>query len=403
VMPVFVGFSVDIIRDPVLWFFAALGYYWFIFALEKQKSWFLTWSCLSLMMASWARIEASLIILCSLIFLAVHKQEQKLKNLVCFLLPVIGLAGLVLVVAFTAKDYTGSKLLLKQTVLAKLSSPLAPLRAVTEKLAATALQNRDNHFGWFLNEARKNMWLIAFGTVLNRSLEAFFLPFFVVCIIGVGATLKGLRNDQRLQYFTYISSVLLVVLYLHVMRSWYLEYRHVCLLIISCTVFIGFGIEKLIPFFSSRFRLQKHLIIIFLAFLIVALPLPKNLMKRDADKLVFKEIGEFLANREGTQEVIPIATSCSNYRVVFFYAHLGYHGAPCPIGSETTCWEYFSNTFDHFIDHVNKHNLKYFLWSEKLWQTTNGSIFQAPYTDHLQELGRWHHPDTGEMILYEIR
>ena len=126
-------------------------------------------------------------------------------------------------------------------------------------------------------------------------------------------------------------------------------------------------------------------------------------MKRDADKQVFKEIGEFVANREGDLGIIPIATSCSSYRVVSFYAHLGYRGAPCPEGSEKTCWEYFADSFDQFIDHVKAEKIKYFLWSEKLWPAGSGSVFQAPYDLHLKELKRWHHPDTGEMILYEVR
>ena len=65
VIPIFVGSSVDLIRDPILWFFAALGFYWFTLALDNKSPWFLTWSCLSFMMASWARIEAAFIILFS--------------------------------------------------------------------------------------------------------------------------------------------------------------------------------------------------------------------------------------------------------------------------------------------------------------------------------------------------
>jgi hypothetical protein len=403
VMPVFVGSSVDLIRDPVLWFFAVLGFYWFTVGWEEENPWFLAWSCLSFLMASWARTEALAIIVCSLLFLTLVRQDGKLKKLACFLLPLLGVAGLVVVVALAAKGFTDSKLLLEQTMAAKLSSPLAPFRAIGEKLAAAAFENRGDSFGFFLNEARKNLWLVAFGTVLNRCLEAFFFPFFLVCALGLATSLKKLRTDQRLQYFALTSSTLLAMLYLHTMRSWYLEYRHICLLIISSIVFIGFGIDRLTQFFLNRLHSQRHLIIVLTALLIVALPLPKNLMNRDADKLVFKEIGEFLSKREGPRNEIPLATSCSNYRVVSFYAHLGYRGAPCPEGSPKTCWEYFSNDFNTFIHHVKENNLKYFLWSEKQWPSGSGNIFQTPYADHLIELGRWQHPDTGEMALYEVR
>jgi hypothetical protein len=403
VMPVFVGSSVDLIRDPILWFFAALGFYWFILALDNNTPWYLTWSSLSLMMASWARIEASFIILFSLLFLAVQKQERRTKKLFCFLLPAVGGVLLVSLAVLIAKGYTDSKTLELGNPLAKLSSLVAPHRAVSEQLAALALQNRGDNLALFLSEARKNMWLVALGAVLNRCLEAFFLPFLVVCGIGLRVALKKWHSDQRLQYFMYITLVLLIVIYVHEMRSWYIEYRHICLVIISCAVFIGFGIDTLIQFIMSRSHLKRDMIAAVLALFIVTLPLAKNLKPRDTDKLVFKEIGEFLVNREGTRDIIPVAASCSSYRVISFYAHLDYPGAPCPEDKEKACWEYFSGDFDQFIQHVKEQHIKYFLWSEKLWPKGSGDVSRAPYAEHLTELQGWHHPDTGEMILYEVR
>jgi hypothetical protein len=402
-MPVFVGSSVDLIRDPVFWFFAALGLYWFILGLEENTpARSLTWSCLALMMASWARVEASLLIAFSLLFLIVRKQHRELKKLTCFLLPLVALAASVIVAGLVTKGYTDFKTLVENAAVAKFSSLLEPYYFVSERLATTALQNRLDNFGLFLTEARKNMWLVAFGCVLNRSLEAYFYPFFLVFVMGFAIALKKFRTDQRVQYIVCADCMLLVVLYFHVMRAWYLDYRHMCLLILSSAIFIGFGIDRLHAFLQNRFHLRKNRVIMALALLITVLPLFKDLMPRDADKRVFREIGEFLASREGNNDVIPIATSCSNYRIISFYAHLDYRGAPCPEGSENTCWEYFADSFDHFIEHVKAGNIKYFLWSEKLWPTASGSIFSAPYNLHLKELKRWRHPDTGEMILYEV-
>ncbi len=403
VMPVFVGSSVDIVRDPITWFFVALGLYWFTLALENKSPWFLAWSCLSLIMATWARIEVSLIIGFSLLFLAVRKQERKIKQLVCFLIPVVGLLSVVLGAVLIAGVHPNPDSPGMKAFLSKFLSPFAQYRLISEKLVTTALQNRFDNFGMFLGEARQNMWLIALGSVLNRCLEAFFYPFFFVCAIGLVTARKKFHSDQRLQYLAGVSSLLLLMFYFHVMRAWYLDYRHVCLLIISCAIFIGFGIDKINVFIQNRFHLQENLTIVALTVLIVALPLFKDLKPRDADKRVFKEIGEFLAEREGNQNIIPITTSCSNYRIVSFYAQLNYRGALCPEGSKDICWEYFADNFDHFIKQVTRNNIKYFLWSEKLWSAGSGSIFQAPYADHLKELKRWRHPDTGEMILYEVR
>ena len=51
---------------------------------------------------------------------------------------------------------------------------------------------------YFLPEARNLIWLIAFGTLLNRFLEAFFYPFVVFYIIGFWGIRKKIRSDSRI-------------------------------------------------------------------------------------------------------------------------------------------------------------------------------------------------------------
>jgi hypothetical protein len=405
VLPVFVGSSVDIIRDPVCWFFTALGLYWFTIGLDDKRLSFFTLSSLSLMLAAWARIEASLIIICSLLFLsllAIRKRDQAFSQLACFFLPVVTMALVGLVAALATKGYAFVGMVLENASTGILSSPFPLYRTLSEKLANLALQNRYDNLGLFLAEARKNMWLVAFGSVLNRCLEAFFYLFFIIFGIGFITTIKSFHAYRHVQYFVSIFIMFLFMLYIHTLRSWYIDYRHVCLLIISCTVFMGFGMDRIIQSILSKLPVKENAVTIIMALLIVALPLPKNLMTRDADKRVFKEIGRFLAHREGTSNFISIATSCSNYRLISFYANLDYPGAPCPVESESTCWEYFADSFDHFMEHVKTRYIKYFVWSERLWPGGTGSVFEAPYSLHLKELKRWHHPDTGEMILYEV-
>jgi len=405
VLPVFVGSSVDIIRDPISWFFASLGLYWFTVGMESKLRWYFALSSLSLMMAAWARIEASVLIVFSLLFLSHHvmqKKEQALSRLACFFMPVITLAVSGLVAVLATKGLSGLGILLENAFTGILSSPFSHYRTMSDKLATLAFQNRYDSLGFFLAEARKNLWLVALGSVLNRCLEAFFFFFFIVCGIGFITAIRRSFGDQRMKYFVSVSCGLVILLYLHTFRSWYIDYRHVCLLIISTSVFVGFGIDRMRQFIQNRISTRQNLITIVMALVIVALPLPKDLKPRDADKRVFKEIGEFLADREGAAKFIPIATSCSSYRLISFYANLGYHGAPCPVESEATCWEYFSDSFEHFMENVRASSIKYFVWSEKLWPGGSASVFETPFSLHLKELRRWHHPDTGEMILYEV-
>jgi hypothetical protein len=50
---------------------------------------------------------------------------------------------------------------------------------------------------------------------------------------------------------------------------------------------------------------------------------------------------------------------------------------------------------------LKEKNIKYFLWTQRQWPK-DVDLSQMPYYRKLQELGRWNHPDTGWMILFEV-
>jgi 4-amino-4-deoxy-L-arabinose transferase-like glycosyltransferase len=402
VMPVFVGSSVDIIRDPIAWFFAALGLYCFVLGLEGKASAVMVLSCLSFMMAVWARLECLVFIIFSIGYLVVAKQEQKARKILYFLIPLLGLSAAVFAFGLFAKGRFSADSGIQTALLAKLASPLGQYRTIQAQLSEAALHSRHENFGFLLGEVKKNLWLIAFGSLLNRCLEAFFYPFFFVCLVGVGVMLKAPKADQGFRYLTYISIGLLIAFYLHIFKTWYIEYRHLCLLIISCSFFIAMGLERIKDFMLKVLDLRERLAWLIIAMLILIIPLYKNILPRDKDKLVFKQIGMFLQSREQPNSFIPLSTSCSTFRIISFYANLDFRGAPCPEGSPQNCWEFFTGSDDEFIGHLKKENIKYFLWTEKLWPNERIDLFHAAHSSHLRELGRWSHPDTGAMILFEV-
>jgi len=68
-IPIFVAKSVDVVRDPIYWFFSVLGLYLFVSQIEKRNYLYLILSSLCFLMAAWARIEAILFVLASFIFM----------------------------------------------------------------------------------------------------------------------------------------------------------------------------------------------------------------------------------------------------------------------------------------------------------------------------------------------
>ena len=68
-IPVFVDKSVDVVRDPVYWFFLVFGLYFFVAQIGKRNRLYLILSSISLLMAAWARMEAVLFIGITFIYL----------------------------------------------------------------------------------------------------------------------------------------------------------------------------------------------------------------------------------------------------------------------------------------------------------------------------------------------
>ena len=126
-----------------------------------------------------------------------------------------------------------------------------------------------------------------------------------------------------------------------------------------------------------------------------------NLDSREADKSVFKNIGETIAQREGDDRIIDVATSMHILRWTSFYANLDYPGSPCPapyrdfkaiVGSD---YKYFVNT-------LRQRGIKYFVWEEKHWPKNTFDFMTTSDPRHFKPVKSWNHPDTGQMILFEI-
>jgi len=396
--PMFVGRSVDALRDPTYWFFVVSGLYFFTARMEKEHRFFLLLSCLSFLLAAWARIEAVLFIAISCCYLIYA--ERSIKKLLIFASPLI----LIAIIGSLGAIFTGlsiSRFHRGAEISEKFSAPFVQYQTLRNELKTLAASQQTEALPFFLSAARSNIWMVALGMLISHVLEAFFYPFFIVFLLGLTNFRQKIREDTRLLYFSALAISALLMLYAHIFHKWVMDYRFLAIFIFPCVVFTGFGIEKLLSWLRVKFSLKESLAITILAVLILSCTLPKNLNLRDADKLVFRQIGEFIAKQAGNQHIITISASYSTQRWVSFYANLYYKGAVCPEPSDANCWDIFAKDTDSLLQGLKTRNIRYFLWTE---QRTNKAIdiFKTPSQQQLKELGRWHHADTGEMILFEV-
>jgi len=176
------------------------------------------------------------------------------------------------------------------------------------------------------------------------------------------------------------------------------------MVIIPSAVFLGFGMEKLINWLHIKFGLSDSMGMIVICLLILLFTLPKDLKVREADKLVYKDIGETIAQLDGRSGVIEMITLGNAVRWNDYYANLHVKGAPCP--DKYSNWRHdrsiVGNSYEKFIDNIRMRNIRYIVWEEKTWPKDKFTFLQSIRPNDLKKLEEWNHQDTGRIILYQV-
>ena len=137
---------------------------------------------------------------------------------------------------------------------------------------------------------------------------------------------------------------------------------------------------------------------------IFLLCLPKDLKVGDKDKRVYRDIANEIRKNEDTASVINIATSRARNRWINFYSNydfLSASNAPWCNRSKSLLWEYFPKNYKNFVRRMSKSNIDYLLWEEKSWQKRKFLFERSRLDQYFDKMGEWHHPDTGDMVLYK--
>jgi len=398
-IPVLVDKSVDVIRDPVYWFFSVLGLYLFVSQIEKRNYLYLMLSSLCFLVAAWARIEAALFIVVSFLYIIFVRQDRKIQRASIFAIPVVlvvllGMFGLMI------SDMSVDDLHRGYEIKTKFSAPVIEYKNLRQTLAELRNQPLDENLRAFLHKARNLVWLISLGTLVRYAVKAYFHPFFLIFIIGLGGIWARIKRDNHILYLALIAASALILLYMHVLHTWMMFTRFFAIFIFPSFIFVGFGLEKIIHFFRSRFHLKESIALSILCLLILICALPKNLKPREADKLVFKRIGELIAEREGNSQVITIAAPHS-IRWISFYANVKYKGAPCPERNHAI-ENIIGKNYGEFVQNLKRRGIRYFLWEEKHWPKESAYLIKGGNMKDFIKLGNWSHPDTGNLILFKV-
>ena len=331
VTPVLVSNSVELVRDPICWFFLCAGVLAVIRQARSHSPWLLLVASLCFLAATWARIEAVLFLAVTLGYLLCIQHHRRMINILIFLSPLLAIVFFSLAWRMLS-DLPLNELHRGHEIAGKFIAPIRQYQNMAESLKTLAWSSPNPFMEYFLPEVRNLIWLIALGTLLNRFLEAFFYPFVVFYMIGLSGIHRKIRSDSRLFYLAVLTASGLALLYVHTLQTWMLYYRFFGIVMIPSAILCAFGMERLLEMLPRRLHVQQATVFWVIFLLVIGISLPKNLKSADPDKSVFIQIGETVFQNTPTSADARIATSRHIQIWISFYANIHLQGAiPCPI------------------------------------------------------------------------
>ena len=243
VTPVLVSNSVELVRDPICWFFLCAGTFAVIRQATTHSPWLLLVSSLCFLAAIWARIEAVLFLAVTLGYLLCFQNNRRTINILIFLSPLLAIAFFS-IAGLMISGLSFNDLHRGHEIAGKFIEPIRQYQKMAESLKDLVWSSPNPFMEFFLPEARNLIWLIALGTLLNRFLEAFFYPFVVFYIIGLSGIHRKIRSDSRLLYLAILTVSGLALLYMHTLQTWMLYYRFFGIVMIPSAILCAFGTGK---------------------------------------------------------------------------------------------------------------------------------------------------------------
>lgn len=396
-LPTWVCNSIDIVRDPVAWFFALYGLYWLVRGLQEQKKILLPLSCLAFLLAAWARIEF-LVYPAACLLLPLISRRHRDSTMLWFFLPIFAGAGIVILSPLGKNEslLTFSRLgEFRQTA----ASGAPQYTELRKTLLALYSSKPTDLLSFFLVEARRFVWLIALGTIANRLFEALSYPFTLIALSGIGAFLRLEKKRTLSVFFCLLMAIAFALLYTRTLQTWIIEYRYMMLVILPGSLCFCAGIASMTSWMGRRLGITRVTALTVLTVLLILSTLPKNLQTRGESEIALKEIGLFLNDRHPTGGEISIAASPHTIRVVHFYANQSRPGTTSPEAPGHLYPAVLGSSHDNLMPSLREKKIDYLLWEE------NNRPEGWPLSleeNGLEEIGHWHNHQTGNIILYRV-
>ena len=401
-MPMFVGRSADVVRDPVFWCFAATGLWLFIEELEENGGYRTALAAAAFCLAFWTRVEGLVFLLMSPLYVAVAAPRNRIRKLLLFSAPLVLIVAAVAVVGAVGKLGVGD-LFRFGDIVKKPVELVAGYGALQNRLQGLADYATQTDLYSFLSVAKDHIWVVALGAVIVHTAEAFFFPYLLLFLLpGAAPFFSRAKREPVYRYLALLMVASFLALTVHLIHVWMIDNRFSSILILPGFAMFGLGIERLQTWMAGRFAMTRRSVVILMLIYICAAGLFIDLRSREKDKAVFVEIGRTIAAQKKDGQLVTVATSKATQRWISFYANRGIIEKDCGFSCKS-CYEKWPADYASFRRTLKRKGGDFFLYEQKRWPKGRFPVQKLAERKSFAEIGRWHHPDTGTMILYRMR
>ena len=374
--PFFVLNSVEVIKDPIFWFFALLGISFFVTGIHSsKKSYLLLLSSFFFLCAGVARFEIVIYFIGSILYILSFKQARA-KNLFFFILPIVALGIIILSGLFPYQE---------------------SFNMWTAYFEPRIYKFFHNIYDNVLNEDIFKKSISAMSLIIYKTINTLYLPILPFFIVGIIKLKKILNKNQHVWYLSILSLLSVLGLYLFYMKIEVMSSRYTSLIILPAFVFVGVGIEQTIHFLKTK-KLNERTVLWAICTYIVVFSLSYNLsdIHKSTEKLIYKNIGQYIAGIEGNQKVEIM--SCDER--IAFYANL--------YAKDIACANLFGNYYQmivikypELVLQLKEKKIKYFIWDKKSWANAQYDFLTTSEPEHFKEKLR-RDTKNNTFIVYEV-
>ena len=403
-IPFLVSRSADIVRDPVFWFLICSGMLLFVRSMNDRRisryayQTDLALSCCLFTLSAWVRIEGVAFILASCVYLLIHPSGRRMKRLFFFSLPLLS-AALLILVSTMFVERSHEAIYRTDKIRSELTHFTAQYHEVRAQLKTLSKEHPDV-FGEFLHGARNIVWAIPIILIFSTILEGYFYPYAMFFFLGFVGIKSKWKKSGYMGYFVCLIISGVGVLYIHLLQTWLIYNRFLSILLFPSFLFIGFGIENTLRFIETKCRFRSSTAAVLAVVFIVAFGLGKSARPNHEDKVVYRQAGEIIASQKQENQMAEIAGLHSTvYEWVLFYAHRNFPGPICAKQLRSKIPENYKD----LVESMRADGIRYLFFEENRWARKGVDLRSAPYQQDFEVLGQWHHKDTGEIMLLELK